>query len=97
MGSKIVIILDNASFHKRKDVLAKIEAEMPNIRLEFLPLYSPDFNFIELVWHSAKEYIAHKLFESVNQLEELLNKLLNEGQLLINYSKQIKSKGNAIY
>ena len=58
-----------SSFHKSKDVLAKIEAEMPNIRLEFLPPYSPDFNLIELVWHSAKEYIAHKLFESVNQLE----------------------------
>jgi transposase len=39
-----------------------------NIRLEFLPLYSQDFNLIELVWHSAKEYIAHRLFESVNQL-----------------------------
>ncbi len=84
MGPKIVIILDNASFHKRKDVLAKIEAEMPKLRLEFLPLYSQNFNLIELVWHSVKEYIAHKLFESVNQLEELLNKLLNEGQLVIN-------------
>jgi transposase len=70
---------------------------MPNIRLEFLPPYSPDFNLIELVWHSAKEYNAHKLFESVNQLEELLNKLLNEGQLVINLSKRIKNKGNAIY
>jgi hypothetical protein len=52
---------------------------------------------IELVWHSAKEYIAHRLFESVNQLEELLNKLLNEGQLIIYWSKRIKNKGNAIY
>jgi transposase len=60
LGPK-VIILDNGSFHKRKDILAKIEAEMPNIRLEFLPPYSPDFNLIELVWHSAKEYIAHRL------------------------------------
>jgi transposase len=95
LGQEIVIIVDNASFHKRKDVLAKIEAEMPNIRLEFLPPYSQDFNLIELVWHSAKEYIAHRLFESVNQLEELLNKLLNEGHLIITYSK--KNKGNAIY
>ncbi len=70
---------------------------MPNIRLDFLPPYSPDFNLIELVWHSAKEYIDRKLFESVNQLEELLNKLLNEGQLVINLSKRIKNKGNAIY
>ena len=70
---------------------------MPNIRLEFLLPYSPDFNLIELVWHSAKEYIAPRLFEFVNQLEELLNKLLNEGQLIINSSRRIKNKGNAIY
>ncbi|MHC5720899.1 MAG: transposase, partial [Nostoc sp.] len=78
-SAKIIIILDNASFHKRKDILARIEAEMPNIILEFLPPYSPDYNLIELVWHSAKEYIAHRLFESVSQLEELLKNLLNEG------------------
>ena len=30
-GIKIVIILDNASFHKKKDILSKISAEMPYI------------------------------------------------------------------
>jgi transposase len=39
------------AFIKEK-ILAQIETEMPNIRLEFLPPYSPDFNLIELVWHS---------------------------------------------
>ncbi|WP_013334924.1 IS630 family transposase [Gloeothece verrucosa] len=96
-GQKILIILDNASFHKRKDILGKIEAELPNIRLEFLPAYSPDYNLIELVWHSAKEYIAHKTFESVEQLENLLNKLLNEGELIIKWERKLKNKGNAIY
>ncbi|MEH1779660.1 MAG: IS630 family transposase [Nostoc sp.] len=96
-SAKIVIILDNASFHKRKDILNKIESEMPNIILEFLPPYSPDYNLIELVWHSAKEYIAHRLFESVSQLEELLNKLLNEGGLIIKWERKIKNKGNAVY
>ena len=96
-SAKIVIILDNASFHKRKDILEKIEAEMPNIILEFLPPYSPDYNLIELVWHSTKEYIAHRLFESVEQLEELLNKLLNEGGLIIKWERKIKNKGNSVY
>ena len=95
--AKIVIILDNASFHKRKDILEKLASEMPNIILEFLPPYSPDYNLIELVWHSAKEYIAHRLFESVEQLEELLNKLLNEGGLIIKWERKIKNKGNAVY
>jgi transposase len=96
-GAKIVVILDNASFHKRKDILTKIETEIPNIRLEFLPPYSPDYNLIELVWHSAKEYIANKLFESIEELEILLNKLLNEGELIIKWGRKIKNKGNAVY
>lgn len=96
-GPKILIILDNASFHKRQDILNKIESELSKIRLEFLPPYSPDYNLIELVWHSAKEYIANKLFESVEELEELLNKLLNEGELIIKWGRKIKNKGNAIY
>jgi hypothetical protein len=59
-GAKIVIILDNARFHKKAEYLEKIEAEMPNLHLEFLPEYSPDYNLIELVWHSTKEYIANR-------------------------------------
>ena len=82
---------------RRKDILEKIEAEMPNMLLEFLPPYSPDYNLIELVWHSAKEYIAHRLFYSVEQLEELLNKLLNEGGLIIKWERKVKNKGSAIY
>jgi len=39
-GPKIVIILDNASYHKRLDVREKIAKELPNIILEFLPVYS---------------------------------------------------------
>jgi transposase len=96
-GVKIVIILDNASFHKKRDVLARIEGEMPNIILEFLPPYSPDYNLIELVWHSAKEYIAHKLFKSVDELEKLLHNLLNEGGLVINWNRKIKNKGHSVY
>lgn len=52
-GAKIVIILDNASFHKKEEVIQKIESEMPNIQLEFLPEYSPDYNLIEL-YHFSK-------------------------------------------
>ena len=37
------------------------------------------------------------LVESVEQLEELLHKLLNEGELIINWSRKIKNKGNAVY
>jgi transposase len=95
-GAKIVIIIDNASFHKKQEYLEKIETEMPQIHLEYLPEYSPDYNLIELVWHSAKEYIAGRLFKSIEELEFLLHKLLNEGELIIEWGRKLKNKGNAL-
>lgn len=95
-GAKIVIILDNASFHKKEECIEKIEVEMPNIHLEFLPEYSPDYNLIELVWHSAKEYVANRLFKSIEELEILLHQLLNEGELVIKWGRKIKNKGDAL-
>ena len=95
-GPKILIVLDNASFHKKKEILTEIENNLPNIILEFLPAYSPDYNLIELVWHSAKEYIAHREFENKEQLAEVVNNLLNEGGLTINWSKKLKNKGNLV-
>ncbi len=95
-GPRIIIILDNASFHKKKEIIEKIEAEFPNIILEYLPEYSPDYNLIELVWHSTKEYVAHRLFKSVQELETTLDKLLNQGELKIKWKRNIKNKGNAV-
>ena len=95
-GPQIVIILDNASFHKKQEILDEIVKEMPKMILEFLPPYSPDYNLMELVWHSAKEYIANKLFKSLEELESLINKLLNEGRLTIHWGRKIKNKGRSI-
>ncbi len=96
IGPRVVVILDNASYHKRQDIIDKIAQSLPNIQLCFLPAYSPDFNLIELVWHSCKEFIAHRLFESVNQLEKILERLLNQGTLVINWNRNIRNKGKNV-
>ena len=96
IGPTILVILDNASYHKRQDIIEQIEQVLPNIRLCFLPTYSPDFNLIELVWHSCKEFIAHRLFQSVEQLKELLNRLLNNGELVIHWNRKVRNKGNSL-
>lgn len=53
-------------------------------------------NLIELVWHSCKEYIAHRLFQSVDELKTLLDQLLNDGKLEIKWNRKIKNKGDAL-
>ena len=96
IGPRGLVIKGNASYHKRQDVIDKIAQSLPNIQLCFLPAYSPDFNLIELVWQSCKEFSAHRLFESINQFQEILEKLLNQGELVINWNKNIQNKGNKI-
>jgi len=47
-----VVVMDNASFHKRSDI--RIAIEQAGHTLEFLPPYSPDFNPIEHKWAQLK-------------------------------------------
>lgn len=50
-----IIIMDNASFHKKE--ATKRAIELAGCTLEFLPTYSPDLNPIEHKWAQAKAYI----------------------------------------
>ena len=47
-----VVVMDNASFHKREDITTAIEQSGRTV--EFLPPYSPDLNPIENKWAQAK-------------------------------------------
>ncbi len=60
-----VIVLDNATFHKRNDALLAVQ--QLGHTLEFLPPYSPDLNPIEKKWAQAKS-IRRKFGYSVEEL-----------------------------
>ena len=54
-----VIILDNASFHRKKKLFEL--AEKHNVKIIFLPPYSPELNPIEHFWHWLKKTTADML------------------------------------
>ena len=65
LPEKAIIVMDNATFHKRKDTqLAIIQA---GHTLEYLPPYSPDLNPIECKWAQAKS-IRRKTNCSIDDL-----------------------------
>ena len=51
-----VIVMDNASFHKREDIVQRIQST--GCIAEFLPPYSPDFNPIEHTWAQHNPFLT---------------------------------------
>ncbi|MGA1826244.1 MAG: transposase [bacterium] len=85
---KILLICDNASFHKAKWLSQWVENKKTWLRIEFLPPYSPDFNPIEFIhnkcWRTKgdlKEYLKatyEKISSCTDSIKSLMNKE-NEG------------------
>jgi transposase len=60
-GKSIVIVWDNAAWHKTKDLRALLAKGQPpqNMHLIAMRPYAPDHNPIEHVWKDTKEHIAN--------------------------------------
>jgi transposase len=68
VGEWIVMVLDGAGWHKAKRLPVPA-----NIRLVFLPPWSPQLNPVEHLWDEVREkWFANRVFDSMNAVEEQL-------------------------
>jgi transposase len=77
-GRKIVMILDNARWHK--PVTRKLMEEYPeSLEFLYLPPYSPDLNPIERVWRITRRKCTHnKYFQMLETLVDVLDTFFKE-------------------
>ena len=68
-----VVLLDNGRFHKGKNLLIP-----NNIKLVFLPPYSPELNPAELVWLNMKRKITNKVYKTMEELKIKINQIVIE-------------------
>lgn len=71
------LIMDNASFHKGEEIENLIKES--NIKLIYLPTYSPDLNPIEKKWAQVK-YYYRKLTYYFEDKIQLLDLVLTENK-----------------
>lgn len=80
---KVLLVLDNASWHKTKSL------QWHHIEPVYLPPYSPDFNPIERLWQHLK---SHYLAGYITKYgDELNDKLFNSIRALLDRPETIRS------
>jgi len=73
----IVMVLDGAGWHIADDLVVPI-----NMKLVFLPPYSPELNPVEHLWdHLRENYFSNFLFSSMTALTNELCRVLHQTEL----------------
>jgi len=87
----IIIYLDNASYHKSKEVKEYL-ASQSKIKLSFLPPYSPNLNLIERLWKFTNEKIINlKYFPTFKEFENRVTSFFENIEI---YKEELKTRIN---
>lgn len=78
-NGRIVLVMENASYHKNASVLAALSLFEHRVMVIWLPPYSSDLNPIERFWRYLKDLAcANKLEDSIEDVLKSTVKILNE-------------------
>ncbi len=72
----ILMVMDGAGWHIASDLVVP-----QNLRLLFLPPYSPELNPVEHLWdHIREKHFANRLFPSMKAVTDQLSSALHEAE-----------------
>ena len=75
-ADQIGLIMDGAGWHKAKDLVVP-----ENIKIVYLPPYSPELNPVERLWLYIKSKVLdNKLYEEISDLEDTLSEFIQNLQ-----------------
>jgi len=76
---RVVLVLDNASYHKSASALAALSLFEHRVMVIWLPPYCSDLNPIERFWRHLKDLAcANKLENNIEDVVKATEKILNE-------------------
>lgn len=80
-GKTMVVVLDNAKWHHAKSLKPWLDEHCKELRLDFLPAYSPELNPIERTWKLTRRLCTHnRYFETLEEMVEVVFQKFEEWQ-----------------
>jgi putative transposase len=78
---RLVLVIDNASYHRTKAVLALLEDHADHVFVIWLPRYSPELNLVEGLWGYLKRSALNNYFwGDIDSLERAVHDAFAELQ-----------------
>lgn len=75
-GKPILVIADNAKYHKDGPMKAYLQPTPEGIRVEHLPTYSPELNPDEQVWNHLKRRLGKLFLVTKDQMKQATKSIL---------------------
>ena len=70
---KLVLVIDNASYHRTKAILSLLDDHADHVLVVWLPRYSPELNLIEGLWgYLKRSSLNNYFFGDVPSLEQAI-------------------------
>jgi transposase len=84
-----VLVLDNVGYHKTCCVRNLLQ-EYPNIKIEYLPPYSPELNPMETCWKVTKNSVTKsQYFQSIDDMQEALESFWADHIFMQNFMRYL--------
>ena len=85
-----VFLLDNASYHKSSTVMKYFKKFGDNIKVEFLPPYSPELNPTESCWRTIRSMVTNSTyFSTVENMQLKIDRFLASHRFNFNVSNYL--------
>lgn len=78
---RLILVIDNASYHKTKAIRTLLEDHRDHVFVIWLPKYSPELNLIEGLWgYLKRSALNNYFFGTIESLEAALHEAFAELQ-----------------
>jgi len=86
---KYLLVLDNVGYHKTSCIKNFVQ-EHSNIRVEYLPPYSPELSPIETCWKVTKDRVTKsQYFENIDDMQEALESFWAEHNFMQDFMRYL--------